>query len=60
VNEKKRNLWKEHNSLIKTKPLILVFPENAWVELLPYSILKASDPFLREYEWYLRSLIYRI
>jgi len=57
-NLEKIKLWKDHNSLIKTRPLVLCFPENAYEEMIPYSLLKTTDPFLREYEWYLRSLIY--
>lgn len=57
-NIEKIRLWKDHNALVKTRPLILCIPENAFDEILPKSILKTNDPFLREYEWYLRSLIY--
>jgi len=57
-NIEKIKLWKDHNALIKTRPLILCIPENAYDEILPGSTLKTTDPFLREYEWYLRSLIY--
>ena len=57
-NIEKIKLWKDHNSLIRTRPLILCFPENAYEEIIPYSSLKTSDPFIREYEWYLRSQIY--
>jgi hypothetical protein len=38
--------------------LVLCFPENAYEEIIPFSSLKAKDPFIREYEWYLRSQIY--
>ncbi|MBM3702164.1 MAG: hypothetical protein FJW63_04085 [Actinobacteria bacterium] len=58
-NKSRINLWKNHNSLIKTKPPIVVFPENSWTEIIPYEKLKTSHLFLREYEWYLRSIIYR-
>jgi len=58
-NIEKRKLWVMHNSLEKTRPLVLVFPEDSWYELLPKDSLQISAPFLREYEWYLRSLIYR-
>ena len=57
-NIEKIKLWKDHNSLIKSRPMILCFPENAYEEIIPYSSLIAKDPFLREYEWYLRSQIY--
>ena len=57
-NVEKIKLWKDHNSLKKKRPLILCFPENSYKEILPYGSLKIVNPFLREYEWYLRSLIY--
>ncbi len=57
-NLKKIDLWKNHNSLIKTRPLVLCFPENAYEEIIPYDTLNTKDLFLREYEWYLRSMIY--
>ncbi len=57
-NINKIGLWKDNNSLIKTRPLVICFPENSYEEIIPYSTLKAKDPFIREYEWYLRSLIY--
>lgn len=56
-NIEKIKLWKKHNSLKKTRPLILCFPENAFEELIPYSSLKSQDPYIREYEWFLRSII---
>ena len=55
----KKDLWTENQSLVRTKPPIVVLPQQSWTELLPYSELKTSHPFLREYEWYLRSIIYR-
>ena len=57
-NVEKIKLWKDHNSLIKTRPLVLCLPEDSYGEILPYRDLKSSNPFIREYEWYLRSLIY--
>ena len=57
-NIEKIKLWKDHNSLKRTRPLVLALPENAWGEIIPYSVLKSTDPFIKEYEWYLRSLIY--
>ena len=54
----KIQLWKDHNSLKKTRPPVVVFPENGYFEIIPESSLKTKDPFIREYEWYLRHLIY--
>jgi len=55
----KRELWKKHNSLKKTRPMLLCFPENSWNELIPESSLQSSDPLCRACEWYLRRMIYR-
>jgi hypothetical protein len=55
----RREWWKRHNRLEKVKPMVLCFPEGSWVDLLPESVLVTSDPFWREWEWHLRSIIYR-
>jgi len=31
----RRRLWYKHNRLQKVKPMVLVFPEGSWRELLP-------------------------
>ena len=35
----RRRMWVEHNSLRSTYPMMLIFPEGSWVELLPDSRL---------------------
>jgi len=55
----KREWWKRHNRLEKVKPMVLIFPEGAWSELLPDSVLVTTDPGARRWEWHLRHLIYR-
>jgi hypothetical protein len=55
----RREMWKKHNRLQRIKPMVLIFPEGAWTELLPQSVCKIADPFWRGYEWHLRHLIYR-
>jgi hypothetical protein len=54
-----REMWKRHNGLQPGKPMVLVFPEGAWSELLPDDTLAITDPFFRRWEWQLRHLIYR-
>ncbi len=56
---KKRDLWYRHNSLEKTRPLSLVFPEDAWFEMIDVEQLKVKDLFWRQWEWYFKHLIYR-
>jgi|YNPNPStandDraft_1061719.scaffolds.fasta_scaffold08852_2 hypothetical protein len=55
----KRQLWYRHNRLEKVRPMLLVFPEDSWAEILPEETLELSDPFWRQWEWYLKHLIYR-
>ena len=55
----KIELWKLHNCLKTRRPIVIVFPEGAWDELLPQKTMRLEDPFWREWEWHLRSLIYR-
>ncbi|MGQ9607868.1 MAG: hypothetical protein ACUVWN_01070 [bacterium] len=57
--ENKRNLWYQHNQLKSKKPLLLVFPEDSWIEIIGEDKLQIKDPFWRQWEWYLRHLIYR-
>ena len=35
IMTERKLLWGEHNSLLIKRPLMLVFPEGAWVELIP-------------------------
>ena len=59
IQAEKRALWLSHNRLEKTRPLVMVFPENAWYEMINPSSLKIADPFWRQIEWELTHLIYR-
>lgn len=52
VQEERRSLWRRHNSLKKTRPLIYV-RAFAWKEL-PQSRCLSTDPFYRHYENLLR------
>ncbi len=54
----RRRRWTRHNSLDPERPLVLCFPEGAWSELLPDSVLECSDALAREWEWRLRSSLY--
>ncbi len=55
----KRDLWLRHNRLEKVRPLLLVFPEDSWGEIIGEDQLELQDPFWRQWEWYLKHLIYR-
>ena len=51
-------LWTRHNDLKVTTPMVLVFPEGSWRELLPQDKLNIEDPFFRSIEWELLTRIY--
>lgn len=58
VMEERRRRWGEHNSLRSTHPLMLVFPEGSWGELLPEASLRCADQSTRLLELELRRRIY--
>lgn len=55
---KHRKMWKRHNRLEKVKPMVLVFPECSWGEILPDSALQCTDGLARAYEMHFRRQIY--
>ncbi len=58
VQAERRTLWAKHNSLRATRPLILIFPEGSWQELLPRDTLRCEGDRARDIEWHLRARIY--
>jgi len=56
--EERRGLWRRHNSLKPCRPLVLVFPEGAWPELLPESVLQCRGDTARIFESELHTRIY--
>ncbi len=58
VQEERRRLWRRHNDLRLTRPLILIFPEGAWQELLPEEALHCAGEDARRIERELRMRIY--
>ena len=58
VMAKRRDRWVEHNSLRSKRPMMLVFPEGSWAELLPEASLACQDEFSRSIESNLRMRIY--
>lgn len=57
--QEKRRLWYAHNCLERIRPMVLVFPEGAWLEILPWESMVCQDEFYKAYEWVLRRLCYR-
>lgn len=57
VIDERRTLWRQHNSLKRTRPLIYV---RAWAwQEMPESELHCEDPFFRHYEDFFRQSLFR-
>ncbi|NLX43137.1 MAG: hypothetical protein GXY79_06630 [Chloroflexi bacterium] len=56
--EERRALWRRHNALRGERPMLLVFPEGAWRELLPASHMRCQGHRARAWEWSLRQALY--
>jgi hypothetical protein len=56
----RKRAWIEHNSLRSTQPMMLIFPEGAWTELLPKTAetLRCHDEAAWAIEWPLRARLY--
>ena len=54
VEEEKRRLWYEHNTLQPTRPVLFCDPENAWNEIVPRDGLGSTGALAREWEWQMR------
>ena len=54
----RRRRWVDHNGLRSNTPMMLIFPEGAWEELLPDSDLDCQADAARAVEWELRRRIY--
>lgn len=58
IMEERRRLWARHNRLQPARPMILVYPEGAWGELITDAMLQCTDPHARGMEYELRMRIY--
>jgi hypothetical protein len=54
----RRRLWTDHNSLRSERPMMLIFPEGSWVELIPDKTLACESDRARDIEIRLRQQIY--
>lgn len=59
IQAERVRLWKEHNALKPTRPVVLAQPEGAWTELVPDSSLQCQDALLRGWEQQLRCSLFR-
>lgn len=58
VQVERRARWERHNALQPGRPLMLVFPEGSWRELLPDSALRCQGADARGMEWELRRRLF--
>src|SRR5690606_11620500 len=58
IMDERRSMWRRHNRLERIRPMILVFPEGSWRELLPEAEMLCEGQEARQIEWRLRSRIY--
>jgi len=58
VMAERRRQWQRHNALGPGRPMILIFPEGSWRELLPDSALVCAEKQARAMEWQLRSRLH--
>ncbi len=53
-----RELWKKHNMLQKTRPLVFCDPENGWNEIITESQMRCQGTLARRWEMNLRKEIF--
>jgi len=58
VQKQKAAWWTRHNDLQPGRPLVLIFPEGAWREMLTDQDMTTESPEARGWEWDLRARIY--
>jgi len=58
IEEEKRELWRRHNALERTRPIVFCDPENGWNEIIPPSQLECENPLARQWEMHLRKEIF--
>ncbi|MFP4057770.1 MAG: hypothetical protein ACLF0G_12970 [Candidatus Brocadiia bacterium] len=58
VQDERRELWRRHNSLQRTRPLVYVRWLAAWHEA-PQARLECQEPFYRGHERFLRQMLFQ-
>ena len=58
IQTRKAEAWTKHNDLQRVRPMVLVFPEGAWRELLPDEVLETESDLARDLERDFRRRIY--
>ena len=58
VEEEKKNLWRKHNDLEPTRPVIFCDPENGWNEIITQNQIQCENLLARSWEMSLRKEIF--
>jgi len=58
VQAQKAARWRRHNDLRPERPMVLVFPEGAWREMLPREEMTCEPGLAQDYEYDLRVRLY--
>ena len=58
IQDERRDLWRKHNGLERTRPPVLALWLCAW-ETVPLSELHCEDPLFQHHERYLRQMIFQ-
>ena len=58
VQEEKRRLWLDHNTLRPTRPVVFCDPETSWTEIIPPESLACTGTIARVWEFHLRREIF--
>ncbi|MFW6256898.1 MAG: hypothetical protein ACOC2O_02030 [Bacillota bacterium] len=58
IEDKKQKLWKQHNDLKTTRPLIFIDPENGWNEIITEDDIECEHPLLQSWEKRLKKEIF--
>lgn len=56
--EEKRRLWKGHNALAGTRPLVFCDPENGWNEIISDDLMECTGKLARRWEMDLRKELF--
>lgn len=58
IEAEKQALWRRHNALQTTRPLVFCDPENGWHEIIRPEHIECEDELAREWEFRLRREIF--
>ena len=59
VMQERREKWFAHNDLESTDPVVAVFPEGSWHEIITPQMLQCESEEAREMEWLLKARLFR-